>query len=375
MIDSLAVAPAPRPQKSDASRPPEKQADSGFSDELERAAQRPEANPKPAPDTEQPDPNAADDGNELPVAAIPGSATPVQVNPTQLAALSQSAAGSALNADLQSLKDQLGANRLPQQGEEKSSLSKLATALNAVTAGSEQKPVTAPTPVAATQSVSLSNGLSNVLSMDAEKLMAGLVNSDGDDAELKFVLPSQTVQGASTEGRETSFESRLMAARVDSGQTVTATRTEASLPSLSQDAKLPHFEDPAWLRNIGEKAQMMLKGGQSEIRLRLDPSHLGAIELKVSQGGDGTQITMVATDGRVRDALEAGRNALREQLAGEGVELSQFDVSDQSQQHQRQESDGFSDTGDGSLENALVDTETAQQESVADPNRLVDQRV
>lgn len=121
---------------------------------------------------------------------------------------------------------------------------------------------------------------------------------------------------------------------------------------------------------------MMLRGGQSEIRLRLDPSHLGAIELKLSQGGDGTQITMVATDGRVRDALEAGRNQLRDQLAEAGVDLTQFDVKDQSQRHSQSGDERFVGDSDNDLENSSADVDTAPPTRVTvNSDRIVDQRV
>ena len=200
-------------------------------------------------------------------------------------------------------------------------------------------------------------------------------------AEARLAVPTQRLLGDAAAPAEVATEGRLMAARIEASVS-TPVKTEAAPAPLAGDTKLPHFDDPAWLRSVGEKAQMMLRNAQPEARLRLDPSHLGTIEMRISQGGDGTQITMVATDGRVRDALEAGQNRLREQLAEQGVELSKFDVSDQSQQEsQRQQADGQNEGHRTSQGQALADgdsidgTENRTEPAAHASDRLVDQRV
>lgn len=142
----------------------------------------------------------------------------------------------------------------------------------------------------------------------------------------------------------------------------------------TQQAPL-EFSDSQWLKKLGERAEMLVKEGRTEMRVRLDPSHLGHIDLRLSQQGDSTQVQIVATEARVRDALESGQQRLRDQLAQAGVELSQFDVSDQRREQSHSgSSQAQAQNVSGSADDKDLD-EGPISASKTPSNHLVDQRV
>lgn len=146
------------------------------------------------------------------------------------------------------------------------------------------------------------------------------------------------------------------------------TQPPAPVPSLPVE-----LTSNEWLDKLAQRASMAQRDGLTEMRVRLDPSHLGHIELKLSQQGDQTQVQLLATDARVREALDAGAMRLRDALSQAGVELSQFDVSDQRREHEQSTSErtpqaeGIDETAD-ELPMDIVQTPATSQ-------RLVDQRV
>ncbi|QGG80249.1 hypothetical protein GH975_06530 [Litorivicinus lipolyticus] len=307
----------------------------------------------------------ADSASTLPKASLAPVAT--MAVPTAQGAITPDAAGLIVTT-----REPSGLNK-PEQ----TALSRLANALNTQSAQT-------PANTASTGYVPLAT-LNSALPAPAISQVVDEVNAMiGSPGAARPEAPVISTARMPTDGSlglaENVTEGRLMAARVEASAAAPApTRAEAPAAPVAGDTKLPHFDDPAWLRSVGEKAQMMLRNAQPEARLRLDPSHLGTIELKVAQGNDGTQITMVATDGRVRDALEAGQNRLRDQLAEQGVSLSQFDVSDQAQQQTARDSDDQPQTGQGQASadvDSLSDsTDDKSATSLAANDRLVDQRV
>lgn len=163
--------------------------------------------------------------------------------------------------------------------------------------------------------------------------------------------------------------------KIDAQMRVLTQRVEASAPTQTPSAPaLPvELADSEWLNKLAERAQILLRDGKTEMRVRLDPSHLGHIDLKLSQQGDQTQVQIVATDARVRDALDSGQLRLRDQLAQAGVELSQFDVSDQRREQGQSQGQSESAVREDLVE--VAEDTPAEQLSPQPSNQLIDQRV
>ncbi|MGF1682692.1 flagellar hook-length control protein FliK [Photobacterium minamisatsumaniensis] len=89
---------------------------------------------------------------------------------------------------------------------------------------------------------------------------------------------------------------------------------------------------------LKDRVQMHLNQDVQHARIRLDPPHLGALELSVKVENNKVQIHIAAIDPALREAVQQGAERLRaelegKQLAGATVDV---DVSEQSQQDHTQ---------------------------------------
>ena len=82
-----------------------------------------------------------------------------------------------------------------------------------------------------------------------------------------------------------------------------------------------------WADALGERLTLLLKGDQQVARLRLDPPHLGPLELRVALNQDQASVAFVAQHALVREALEQAIPRLRELLGQQDLQLVDVDVS------------------------------------------------
>lgn len=95
-------------------------------------------------------------------------------------------------------------------------------------------------------------------------------------------------------------------------------------PPLLLDVPLGHEK---WVEALGERVNLMLRGDQQVARLRLDPPHLGPLELRVALNQDQASVALVAQHALVREALEQAIPRLRELLGQQDLQLVDVDVS------------------------------------------------
>ena len=67
-------------------------------------------------------------------------------------------------------------------------------------------------------------------------------------------------------------------------------------------------------------------GGSSQIRLRLQPEHLGEVSLKLTVTGNSISASVVAQSASVRDLLLSGQSQLNRSLSDAGLTLGNFSV-------------------------------------------------
>ncbi len=109
---------------------------------------------------------------------------------------------------------------------------------------------------------------------------------------------------------------------VPSAATSTMDATGASLPDLR-----PAGDREAWAQGLGERLLMMADRGLQSATLRLQPEHLGPMEIRISVQDDGSaQVLFSAHHGQTRDALEAAIPRLRDLFAEQGLSLTQANV-------------------------------------------------
>ncbi len=99
---------------------------------------------------------------------------------------------------------------------------------------------------------------------------------------------------------------------------------------------------PQWQSEFSDKVMMMSRvaagQGQNQVaEIRLNPAHLGPIEVRVSMKDDQASITFSAQHGVVRDAIESSLPRLREMFSNSGIMLADANVSEHSLQNRQQQ--------------------------------------
>ncbi len=96
----------------------------------------------------------------------------------------------------------------------------------------------------------------------------------------------------------------------------------------------------AWGDALAERITMNAAKDVKQVTIHLDPPELGSLELKLQVKDDQqTQVQVQVQNPQVKEALESSAHRLREMLAGQGLELSEFDVQTGANQQQAQQGD------------------------------------
>ena len=106
----------------------------------------------------------------------------------------------------------------------------------------------------------------------------------------------------------------------------------ASLPVNSA------FNQPGWGEEIGERIRWLVNHNIQTAELRLNPPHLGPIEIRVSLQNDQMNVMFTSHHAAVREALESAMPRLREMFGNSGLELTNVDISQHSFSDQRRAS-------------------------------------
>ncbi|MBV8043638.1 flagellar hook-length control protein FliK, partial [Pluralibacter sp.] len=81
--------------------------------------------------------------------------------------------------------------------------------------------------------------------------------------------------------------------------------------------------------------------GQQTAELKLHPEHLGQVNITLKLDDNQAQLQMVSPHSHVRAALEAALPVLRTQLADNGIQLAQSNISGDGFAGQQQQSSAF----------------------------------
>ncbi|MDH5570277.1 MAG: flagellar hook-length control protein FliK [Gammaproteobacteria bacterium] len=115
----------------------------------------------------------------------------------------------------------------------------------------------------------------------------------------------------------------------------------SALPTLSASITAP-LQSPAWPQNVAERVNWMLNGNFQNAEIKLNPAHLGPMEIKLSVQDDKASIVFVSSHAPVREALDAALPRLREMLEQQGMSLADVDVSDHSS-NDKEQTEGMTD--------------------------------
>ncbi|ALQ01333.1 Flagellar hook-length control protein FliK [Pseudomonas brassicacearum] len=85
-----------------------------------------------------------------------------------------------------------------------------------------------------------------------------------------------------------------------------------------------------WQDGLGQQVIDMIKRGDQQVDLKLNPTELGPLSISLSLSDGNTQAQFQSAHSSVRTAVEQALPQLREALASQGISLGQASVSDES---------------------------------------------
>ena len=117
-----------------------------------------------------------------------------------------------------------------------------------------------------------------------------------------------------------------------------------------------------WGDKVMGKLSFLTAANMQEAEIHLTPPDMGPMEVKVRMQNEQANITVHSANPVVREQLEQNSHRLREMLGDQGVELGQFDVSDQSGQQADEQGDGHGEGGSGRNDGTVA--EAGEEEEV-----------
>jgi len=122
--------------------------------------------------------------------------------------------------------------------------------------------------------------------------------------------------------------------------------TSATQPVLQLTPVMAH-EMPQMAQQLGERLMLMVDARLNHAELRLDPPHLGELDIHMKLEDDRASILIQAANPQARELLDAAAQRLREILQQSGYAAVDVDVSGKDAQQQsaaaKQDADGVSE--------------------------------
>lgn len=109
-----------------------------------------------------------------------------------------------------------------------------------------------------------------------------------------------------------------------------------NLHAIPQAEIVETFARPQWSQGMGKQILWMVNQNISSAEIRLNPAHLGPIEVLVDMKDDQVNVMLSSRHAIVREAMEQALPKLREMLEANGFNLAETDVSQQSFGQQRE---------------------------------------
>jgi hypothetical protein len=88
----------------------------------------------------------------------------------------------------------------------------------------------------------------------------------------------------------------------------------------------PKVGEAGWGQALAQRVMWMVGREHQSAELRLNPAHLGPLEVKLSLHHDQASVSLLAHNGAVRDALEQALPRLRDMFNQQDIQLVQVDV-------------------------------------------------
>lgn len=114
----------------------------------------------------------------------------------------------------------------------------------------------------------------------------------------------------------------------------------------------------AWSDEVGTRLQWMIDKGHTSAAVRLNPEHLGPLEVQINVQDDQASVWFGAANAETRTAIENAMPRLRELLASQGLSLAQSGVFHEAPRQQGHGSSGVT-SGSHGMSQASHDPESS----------------
>jgi flagellar hook-length control protein FliK len=139
--------------------------------------------------------------------------------------------------------------------------------------------------------------------------MAFQGKSEGTPESLK-------TNNSAVENSQEKFASMAMGIDRSVGTNNSITAREGTTPSRPGDL----------VYELAERIQVLLRDGKGEIRIQLKPEHLGNLEIRAENGGNGVIARITAESGSVKNYLENNLHLLQQSLQDQGLKIDRIQV-------------------------------------------------
>lgn len=159
------------------------------------------------------------------------------------------------------------------------------------------------------------------------------------DAILTVIEQQKGSNPVATEANSFSGQLKSSLEKTSSGISVTAREavSETSQKQVDQLGQKLNLIQPEASNQLKEKMLMMVKDKVHTAEIRLDPSELGSMQIKISLQQDQMSVQFMVQQGNAKELMEQQMPKLKELLQQQGIELSQGSVQQQNQSSSGQE--------------------------------------
>ncbi|NVJ60329.1 MAG: flagellar hook-length control protein FliK [Gammaproteobacteria bacterium] len=157
---------------------------------------------------------------------------------------------------------------------------------------------------------------------------------------------SSTLSSTSSDKTSGWLTPAAEATTVNSPSTLSSQSVSANANGIKDSALLTSplvLHSQKWQSNFAQKLAVMKMNGSHQAEIQLEPKELGPLTIRMHQANGELQVTVAAHHQQTRELFEVNYEKLKEQLAEHGLNLTQFEVKQDSAQTSSGESKGFSD--------------------------------
>lgn len=231
------------------------------------------------------------------------------------------------------------------------------------------------------------DSIATLLTPTAEKVNA-LLNGDKQVANAKLAdnVAQQMVAGnrvVETDLHSTLSTSSSLASQSITGHAHSSTQPQMQFSPMATQVLNAQVGTQEWQQQLNQQIVMFSRNGLQKAELRLHPEELGSLHIRMKIEDGQAQLHLASQSGQVRSVLENAMHQLRQALSENGIQLTQSQVSsdtnDSWQQQNMSDSSQFSGDGadnhQGSEGNSLqLASETALQKITLTPQELASAR-